>query len=59
MLAEEKGLNLKSVYFGGGTPSVLSASQLRQLTGAVRSYFPGIGSIEYTIEAGRPDTNTP
>ncbi len=58
-LAEEKGLNLKSVYLGGGTPSVLSASQLRQLTGAVHSYFPGIGSIEYTIEAGRPDTITP
>ncbi len=58
-LAERQGMRLRSVYLGGGTPTVLSASQLRQLTGAVRQYFPGIGAVEYTIEAGRPDTITP
>ncbi len=58
-LAERQGLNLRSIYLGGGTPTVLSASQLRQLTGAVKAYFPGVGQVEYTIEAGRPDTITP
>lgn len=58
-LAERQGMRLRSIYLGGGTPTVLSASQLRQLTGAVRQYFPGVGTVEYTIEAGRPDTITP
>ena len=58
-LAERQGLRLRSIYLGGGTPTVLSASQLRQLTGAVKQYFPHVGEIEYTIEAGRPDTITP
>lgn len=58
-LAERQGMNLRSVYLGGGTPTVLSASQLKQLTDVIRQYFPRIGEIEYTIEAGRPDTITP
>ena len=64
-VAKEQGMRLRSIYLGGGTPTVLSASQLRQLTGAVKDYFlsgsdnRGDGRIEYTIEAGRPDTITP
>lgn len=61
-LAQKHQLRLRSIYLGGGTPTVLSASQLRQLTGAVKDYFLKENSslpIEYTIEAGRPDTITP
>ena len=58
-VAKKHQLRLRSIYLGGGTPTVLSASQLRQLTGAVKEYFPGVGQVEYTIEAGRPDTITP
>lgn len=58
-LADRQQLRLRSIYLGGGTPTVLSASQLRQLTGAVKQYFPEVGKVEYTIEAGRPDTITP
>ena len=61
-LAQKHQLRLRSIYLGGGTPTVLSASQLRQLTGAVKDYFLQENSslpIEYTIEAGRPDTITP
>lgn len=53
------GLRLRTVYIGGGTPTSLSAGQLRQLMGAVRDTFELAGVEEYTVEAGRPDCTTP
>ena len=38
--AEGAGLRLQTVYIGGGTPTSLSAAQLRQLMGAVRETSP-------------------
>ena len=55
-IAREAGLRLRSVYIGGGTPTALTAAQLREVTNAVRSYFPLTPDVEYTIEAGRADT---
>ncbi|MEA5011655.1 MAG: coproporphyrinogen dehydrogenase HemZ [Angelakisella sp.] len=55
-LVKEKGLLLQSVYVGGGTPTVLSAEQLRVLLAAVRQYFDFTLCQEFTVEAGRPDT---
>ena len=49
------GLTLKTIYIGGGTPTSLSAGQLRQLMGKVRELFDLSGLEEYTVEAGRPD----
>jgi len=54
-LTKEKNLNLKTVYIGGGTPTALSAEELKFVTDAVNRYFSPNG-IEYTIEAGRADT---
>ncbi len=51
-------LALESVYIGGGTPSVLTAEQITQVTGAVTAAF-GTEIREFTFEAGRPDTITP
>lgn len=55
-----KDLNLKieTIYFGGGTPTVLSAEQLRTVMDAVKKSFNTSTLLEYTIEAGRPDTIT-
>ena len=53
--AEHCGLNLKTIYIGGGTPTSLSADQLRQLMGTVRECFDLSRLEEYTVEAGRPD----
>ena len=53
--ADAAGLHLQTVYIGGGTPTSLSAAQLRQLMGTVRELFPLDGLEEYTVEAGRPD----
>lgn len=46
------------VYFGGGTPTALSAVQLDELLGRVRTAFPMENVVEFTVEAGRPDSIT-
>ena len=38
--AGQAGLQLQTIYIGGGTPTSLSADQLRQLMGTVRANFP-------------------
>ena len=38
------------VYFGGGTPSFLSASQLRGLTDRIKRFLPWDGAEEVTFE---------
>lgn len=53
---KELGLKLETVYFGGGTPTTLSASQLSRVLGAVERNFDLSQLREYTVEAGRPDT---
>lgn len=57
-IAKEAGLRLRSVYFGGGTPTTLSANELEFLMGKVRDNFDLKDITEYTVEAGRPDTIT-
>ena len=47
-----------SVYFGGGTPTTLSAEQLDRLCAALEESFPLDALREFTVEAGRPDTIT-
>ncbi len=42
-----------TVYVGGGTPSVLSAEQLRRLLNHINELFRP--TQEFTVEAGRPD----
>jgi oxygen-independent coproporphyrinogen-3 oxidase len=39
-----------SVYFGGGTPSLLPAAQLERLLGALRAAFPLAGDAEISME---------
>ncbi|MBQ9860143.1 MAG: coproporphyrinogen dehydrogenase HemZ [Clostridia bacterium] len=57
-MARELGLRLETVYFGGGTPTTLSAEQLTMLFRAVEQSFDLSTLREYTVEAGRPDTVT-
>ena len=51
----ELGYKLRSIYIGGGTPTVLSAEQLEKLLEHVFNCYGGFGK-ELTIEAGRPDS---
>ncbi len=55
-MADKIGLKLLSVYIGGGTPTSISASQLNRIMRAVSENFDLSGCMEYTVEAGRPDT---
>ena len=58
-LVRKLGLRIVSVYFGGGTPTTLSAPQLDRLLGHLADAFDLSSVREYTVEAGRPDTITP
>lgn len=57
-IARELGLRLRTVYFGGGTPTTLTADQLSRVMDAVAAHFDVASAWEYTVEAGRPDTVT-
>ncbi len=57
-IADNLGLNLETIYFGGGTPTTLSAAQLNDVLSAVEKNFDLSNLRELTVEAGRPDTIT-
>ncbi|MBW4417827.1 MAG: radical SAM family heme chaperone HemW [Myxacorys californica WJT36-NPBG1] len=48
-LTESLGERLKTVFFGGGTPSLLSVAQLNQILDALDQQF-GIGTAEISME---------
>jgi oxygen-independent coproporphyrinogen-3 oxidase len=48
--------NLRSIYIGGGTPVALSDEHLDRILSALDDINTG---VEFTVEAGRPDTITP
>ena len=56
--AKEWNLTLKTIYFGGGTPTQLSAEQLDQIMITIENHFDLSALEEYTVEGGRPDTIT-
>jgi oxygen-independent coproporphyrinogen-3 oxidase len=59
-LVREHGTVIESVYIGGGTPTTLEAEQLHELISTICSEFPiDPDELEFTVEAGRPDTITP
>lgn len=52
---ELQNKNLKSLYFGGGTPSILSADEINSLIDEVLKYFSFDKEIEVTLEANPDD----
>ncbi len=54
----ESGKSIKTVYIGGGTPTVLDERQLARLLSTVVENAKGHGILEFTVESGRPDTVT-
>ncbi len=54
-LVMQSGFRVRSLYMGGGTPTVLSALQLEDLLSFTLEKFGSFG-LESTVEAGRPDT---
>jgi len=52
------GLRVRTVYIGGGTPTILNEEQLRDLLSFIATQTDVTALDEYTLEAGRPDTIT-
>ena len=52
------GEPLSTIYFGGGTPSLLNAAELSQILGTIRNHFPVKPDAEITLEAN-PEDLTP
>lgn len=52
------GLNIETIYIGGGTPTILSANELEILLKSIYTSFDLKNLKEISIEAGRPDTIT-
>lgn len=55
-IATRLGLKPQTIYFGGGTPTILDETDLETLLKQVSKNFNLSEVDEYTIEAGRPDT---
>ena len=56
--AQAKDKNVVSIYFGGGTPTTLSAEMLDKLILSLEKNFNLARLTEFCVEAGRPDTIT-
>ena len=53
-----RGKKLNTIYFGGGTPTTLPAPLMDELLREVEDTFDLTGLLEWTVEAGRPDSVT-
>ena len=50
-----EGQSLQTIYFGGGTPSLLEINQLEQILVAIHRHFPILKQSEITLEANPDD----
>ena len=53
-----QGRVLNAIYIGGGTPTTLEPEEMEQLLAKIDELFSRENLIEYTVEAGRPDSIT-
>ncbi len=52
---ELNGKKVETLYFGGGTPSLMTAGQLRTVTESIRKHYPLASDLEFTFEANPDD----
>ena len=52
------GRPLDTVYFGGGTPTSLEAGEIDSILCKLEQLFDVSHALEFTVEAGRPDSIT-
>lgn len=57
---KQAGLGITTLYWGGGTPTSITAEEMDALFVTLHESFPAMDKVrELTVEAGRPDTITP
>lgn len=53
----EQNIPITTIYYGGGTPTSITAREMDMLYEEMYEAFPNLKSVrEVTVEAGRPDT---
>lgn len=57
-IVKETDTKIDTIYFGGGTPTSISAEDIRKIMHSVQENFNLSMVREYSFEAGRPDTIT-
>ena len=57
-LVKRTGTRIDTIYIGGGTPTSISAEDLRTVMECIQRSFDLDSIREYSVEAGRPDTIT-
>jgi len=57
--AEFEGQTLSSIYFGGGTPSLLDESELMLLQDTLQAHYQIAANAEITLEANPDDLSKP
>jgi len=56
----ERNIPITTIYYGGGTPTSITAEEMDALYAHMYRVFPNVERVrEITVEAGRPDTITP
>lgn len=58
-MMRERGLIADCLYIGGGTPTSLASKDLQALLQVLQESIPTADCLEYTVEAGRPDSINP
>ncbi|MGE8079611.1 coproporphyrinogen III oxidase [Peribacillus loiseleuriae] len=57
---KEHNVKITTIYYGGGTPTSITAEEMDMLYEEMYASFPDVEKVrEITVEAGRPDTITP
>ncbi|WP_230126618.1 coproporphyrinogen III oxidase [Bacillus sp. CECT 9360] len=57
---KENNIKITTIYYGGGTPTSITAEEMDMLYEEMYASFPDVDKVrEITVEAGRPDTITP
>ena len=54
---DKESMSLETIYFGGGTPSILSTDELKMIFEAIRTHYILAEDIEITLEANPEDIN--
>ena len=52
------GHRLTSIYFGGGTPSLMAPADVARIIGSCRALWPDSGDLEITLEANPTDAES-
>ncbi|MDQ0254203.1 oxygen-independent coproporphyrinogen-3 oxidase [Evansella vedderi] len=57
---KDNNIRITTIYYGGGTPTSITAEQMDALYAKMYKVFPAVENVrELTVEAGRPDTIEP